>query len=60
MPKFYSAKEIISVLSKAGFIVVSQKGSHIKLKGKRYNRFVTPIIPNHKTIARGTFSSILR
>jgi len=31
MSKRYSAKEILSALQKAGFSVVSQKGSHIKL-----------------------------
>ena len=60
MPKLYSAREITSVLSKAGFIVVSQKGSHIKLRGERKGKIVTPIVPNHKSVARGTFLSILK
>lgn len=60
MPKLYSAREIISVLTRAGFQTISQKGSHIKLRGLRKGKIVTPIIPNHKIVARGTFSSILR
>jgi len=32
MPKLYSAKEVIKALKKAGFEIVSQRGSHIKLK----------------------------
>jgi predicted RNA binding protein YcfA (HicA-like mRNA interferase family) len=47
--------EIISVLSKKGFIYKSQKGSHAKYSnGKR-----TAIIPIHDTVARGTLRSIL-
>ncbi|OGK24829.1 hypothetical protein A3F58_02125 [Candidatus Roizmanbacteria bacterium RIFCSPHIGHO2_12_FULL_37_9b] len=59
MPKVYSARLILKVLRKAGFIKVSQKGSHIKLKGIREGRILTVIVPNHKTIAKGTFQSIL-
>lgn len=60
MPKLYSGKEIIKALRKAGFTVVSQKGSHIKLKGIREGQLSVVIVPDHKEIARGTFSSILR
>lgn len=60
MPKIYSAKDVIKTLQKAGFTKISQKGSHIKLKGIKNGRIVTAIIPNHKTIAKGTFISILK
>ena len=60
MPKLYSDKEVLKVLNKAGFKKVSQRGSHIKLRGIRDGRILTGIVPEHKTIARGTFSSILR
>ena len=60
MPKFYSAREILRVLQQAGFEKVSQKGSHIKLRGLREGNLLTVIVSNHKTIAKGTFSSILR
>ena len=59
MPKVYSARVILKALRKAGFIKVPQKGSHIKLKGIREGRILTVIVPNHKTIAKGTFQSIL-
>jgi len=59
MPKLYSAKEIIKTLKKAGFEVISQKGSHIKLRGIKEGKIQTVIVPNHKEITRGTFSSIL-
>ncbi|NCN06903.1 MAG: type II toxin-antitoxin system HicA family toxin [Candidatus Pacebacteria bacterium] len=38
---------------------VSQKGSHIKLRGVRDGKLQTVIVPNHKQIAAGTLSSIL-
>lgn len=59
MPKLYSAKETLKALHKAGFDVYSQKGSHIKLRGLHNGRLQTVIVPNHKEIAKGTFSSIL-
>lgn len=60
MPKLYSAKQVIKALQKAGFVKISQKGSHIKLRGLREGRLLTVIVPNHKVIAKGTFTSILR
>ncbi len=59
MPNLYSARIVIQALRRAKFEVVSQKGSHIKLRGIREGRIQTVIVPNHKEIARGTFSSIL-
>jgi predicted RNA binding protein YcfA (HicA-like mRNA interferase family) len=47
--------EIISALSKKGFIYKGQKGSHIKYT----NGYRTVIIPRHDTVARGTLKSIL-
>lgn len=60
MPDLYSAKSVLKALKNAGFVKVSQKGSHIKLRGLSEGKILTVIVPNHKTIARGTFSSILR
>ena len=46
---------IISALSKRGFVYKSQKGSHAKYSnGQR-----TAIVPIHDTVARGTLKSIL-
>ncbi|MDR0703998.1 MAG: type II toxin-antitoxin system HicA family toxin [Planctomycetaceae bacterium] len=47
--------EIISALSKKGFIFKSQKGSHAKYT----NGYRTIVIPMHNTVARGTLKSIL-
>lgn len=60
MPKLYSARELISRLKKLKFVIISQKGSHIKLRGLRDGKMQTVIVPNHKQIAFGTLSSILK
>ena len=47
--------EIISALSKKGFVFKSQKGSHAKYTNGHH----MTVIPMHNTIARGTLRSIL-
>jgi predicted RNA binding protein YcfA (HicA-like mRNA interferase family) len=47
--------DIISALSKKGFVFKSQKGSHAKYS----NGYYTLIIPMHNIVARGTLKSIL-
>jgi predicted RNA binding protein YcfA (HicA-like mRNA interferase family) len=60
MPKRYSAKELIKILKKLGFSKISQRGSHLKMRGIIDGKLQTVIIPMHKEIAVGTLSSILR
>ncbi|MCX6731395.1 MAG: type II toxin-antitoxin system HicA family toxin [Candidatus Parcubacteria bacterium] len=60
MPKVFSSKKIITILCKDfGFYVVSQKGSHIKLRKISRNRKITTIIPLHKELASGTLRGVL-
>ncbi|MDB5123132.1 MAG: YcfA family protein [Mucilaginibacter sp.] len=60
MPKLYSSSHILKVLDKHGFVFISQKGSHIKLR-KSGEVTLTVIVPaNRKEIPAGTFHSILR
>jgi predicted RNA binding protein YcfA (HicA-like mRNA interferase family) len=47
--------DIISALSKKGFVYKSQRGSHAKYS----NGHRIAIIPIHDTVARGTLKSIL-
>lgn len=57
MPRLYNAKHILKTLEKYDFVVVSQKGSHLKLKKEHH----TVIVPMHsKEIPVGTFRSIVR
>lgn len=56
MPKLpvVSGKEAIKALSKVGFVISGQKGSHIKLVRERNDSKETIIVPNHKTLKPGT------
>jgi len=63
MPKLagFSGKNIISILQKSfGFLFVSQKGSHVKLRKIIGNKTLTVIVPDHKELALGTLRSVLR
>ena len=57
LPKI-SGKECIKALEKAGFFVKRQKGSHIILC--RNEPFAEVVIPNHKTLDKGTLRAIIR
>jgi len=52
-----SGKKCIKALAKLGFEVSRQKGSHITLR--REKPYGKVIVPNHKTLDRGTLKSIL-
>ena len=53
-------RELLAVLSKTGFKIASQKGSHIKLKKTTSDHVFVVIVPNHDQIRRGTLLSIIR
>ncbi|KKP87971.1 hypothetical protein A2456_03440 [Candidatus Nomurabacteria bacterium RIFOXYC2_FULL_36_19] len=59
MPKLpiLSSKEIIKIFEKAGYFIVRQKGSHIRLHHDTRDSIT---IPNHKIIGRGLLKKILR
>lgn len=60
MPKLFSSNEIIKILRRKGFVYISQKGSHMKLR-KLGSSVLTVIVPaGRKQIPYGTFKSILR
>ncbi len=60
MSELYSSRHIQKILEHNGFSLVSQKGSHIKLR-KMGIPVLTVILPaNRKEIPHGTFRSILR
>ncbi len=54
-----SARELLKILSKIGYSVDHQTGSHMILRNWNYPyRRIT--LPNHREIARGTLRSIIR
>ena len=59
MPRLYSAQEVGRVLRRAGFALVSQRGSHQKFKKVTPAGELVAIVPDYREIAEGTFRSIL-
>ena len=57
--KPYSHRQVIKALTKLGFKVVRQRGSHIVLKGSYKEMERTVVVPKHREIAVGTLRSIL-
>ncbi len=52
-----SGKKVIKTLSKIGYYVRDQKGSHIHLRHPERKALT---VPNHSEIARGTLKEIIR
>ncbi|HEX8032605.1 MAG TPA: type II toxin-antitoxin system HicA family toxin [Ktedonobacterales bacterium] len=52
--------EVRRKLEAAGFIVRSQKGSHVKFVRQTDQGILTAIVPQHREVAAGTLRSILR
>jgi len=55
-----SGKEICGILSKHGFEIVRQRGSHIVMQKKILESTITVPVPDHKEIKIGTLKSIIR
>lgn len=55
-----SGKEVIKALSKIGFQVVRQKGSHIIMAKETSERKFITVVPNHKEIDICTLLEIIR
>lgn len=55
-----SGKEVIKTLSKVGFSIARQKGSHIILTKQTNEGKRGVVVPNHKEIDKGTLLEIIR
>lgn len=55
-----SGKEAIKALERAGFVIVRQRGSHIRMKKITSETVINITIPLHDTLDRGTLKSIIR
>lgn len=55
---YKSVKEVVTMLLDNGFVLKSQKGSHMKFEKDG----ITVVVPNHgkKGVEKGTYYSILR
>ncbi len=55
-----SGRDVIKILSKQGFAVARQKGSHIILVKESEDDKTGVVVPNHKEIDKGTLLEIIR
>ena len=59
MAKTFSGKEVVKILRREfGFIFISQKGSHVKLRKRVGGLTITTIVPMHKELAKGTLLGV--
>ncbi len=54
----YSYREVLKALSKLGFVVLRQRGSHIVLKGEYGGKRRTVVVPRYDEIPVGTLRGI--
>ncbi len=60
MPKTLSGKKVIKILCREfGFFLVSQKGSHVKLRKRIKGQEITTVVPLHRELAPGTLKGVL-
>ena len=52
--------EIIKAFQRAGFIVVRQQGSHIRLQKRIQTRIIKITVPAHKPVKKGTLARIIK
>lgn len=50
-----SGKEVVKILSKFGFTVLDQKGSHVIMYRERDGIKRKPVVPQHQEIAKGIY-----
>jgi predicted RNA binding protein YcfA (HicA-like mRNA interferase family) len=53
-----SGQQLIAALEKLGWVVVRQRGSHVRLKHE--GRSTPLVVPLHRELKRGTLAGILR
>lgn len=55
-----SGKEAIKALNKAGFVVVRQRGSHVRLEKTSSENIIKVTVPLHTPLKKGTLSRIIK
>jgi len=55
-----SGADVCRILEQHGFTQTRQRGSHIAMQKRESVATVTVIVPNHKTLHKGTLASIIR
>jgi len=52
--------KVVKALQRDGWVIVRQKGSHIRLQKHLGNEVLKIIVPAHKPVKRSTLSHILK
>lgn len=55
-----SYRQVINALQRAGFIVVRQRGSHIRLQKRTKERVLKLTVPAHTPIKKTTLAKIIK
>ena len=55
-----SGIELVKRLRKFGFVIVRQKGSHMRLEKISENEVIKITIPNHPELKKGTLHRIIK
>ncbi|MBI2137077.1 type II toxin-antitoxin system HicA family toxin [Candidatus Woesearchaeota archaeon] len=55
-----SGRDVIKILYRNGFVVVRQKGSHIRLEKNTSEGTIKLTVPNHPVLKKGTLHQIIR
>ncbi|HZW57978.1 MAG TPA: type II toxin-antitoxin system HicA family toxin [Nitrososphaerales archaeon] len=54
-----SGRDVIKALGRAGFRVVRQKGSHVRLERIKDDKIIKLTVPLHETLKKGTLRQII-
>ena len=55
-----SYRKVVNALQRAGFVVIRQKGSHIRLLKRTLDEILKITVPAHTSIKRSTPSKIIK
>lgn len=55
-----SYRKVVNALQRAGFVVVRQRGSHIRLQKRTKERVFKLTVPAHTPIKKSTLARILK
>ena len=55
-----SYRQVINALQRAGFVVVRQRGSHIRLQKRTKERALKLTVPAHSPIKKATLAKIIK
>lgn len=53
-------QEVIAALQRGGWVVVRQKGSHVRLQKRSPDRVLKLTVPAHRPVKRSTLSHIIK